>query len=144
MDWVIVSSVNGLLSVCVTSQYLNQWWLIVNWTPRNKIQGNLKLSTNFFEGCTFENVISIMLAILYKSQCVEKPYTGMSEFMWCIYPYSSGLLHWEYVCWYPYAQTRGPFYCWVPLLKGWRMVARALWRSEARRVVPWSETLHEP
>ena len=23
------------------------------------------------------------------------------------------------------------------------MVARALWRSEARRVVPWSETLHE-
>ena len=29
-------------------------------------------------------------------------------------------------------------------LKGLRMVARALWRSEARRVVPWSETLHEP
>ena len=27
---------------------------------------------------------------------------------------------------------------------GLRMVARALWRSEARRVVPWSETLHEP
>ena len=34
---------------------------------------------------------------------------------------------------------------WVcHLLKGLRMVARALWRSEARRVVPWSETLHEP
>ena len=30
------------------------------------------------------------------------------------------------------------------LLKGLRMVDRALWRSEARRVVPWSETLHEP
>ena len=30
------------------------------------------------------------------------------------------------------------------MLKGLRMVARALWRSEARRVVPWSETLHEP
>ena len=28
------------------------------------------------------------------------------------------------------------------LLKGLRMVIRALWRSEARRVVPWSETLH--
>ena len=28
------------------------------------------------------------------------------------------------------------------ILKGLRMVARALWRSEARRVVPWSETLH--
>ena len=26
------------------------------------------------------------------------------------------------------------------LLKGLRMVARALWKSEARRVVPWSET----
>ena len=30
------------------------------------------------------------------------------------------------------------------LIKGLRMVTRALWRSEARRVVPWSETLHEP
>ena len=30
------------------------------------------------------------------------------------------------------------------IFKGLRMVARALWRSEARRVVPWSETLHEP
>ena len=25
-----------------------------------------------------------------------------------------------------------------------RMAARALWRSEACRIVPWSETLHEP
>ena len=32
----------------------------------------------------------------------------------------------------------------MEVLKGLRMVARALWRSEARRVVPWSETLHEP
>ena len=31
--------------------------------------------------------------------------------------------------------------CLKSLLKGLRMVARALWRSEARRVVPWSETL---
>ena len=30
------------------------------------------------------------------------------------------------------------------LLKGLIMVARALWRSQACRVVPWSETLHEP
>ena len=33
-----------------------------------------------------------------------------------------------------------PLSC-VSLLKGLRMVARALWRSEARKVVPWSETL---
>ena len=32
----------------------------------------------------------------------------------------------------------------ISLTKGLRMVARALWRSEARRVVPWSETLHKP
>ena len=32
----------------------------------------------------------------------------------------------------------------MAILKGFKMVARALWRSEARRVVPWSETLHEP
>ena len=30
------------------------------------------------------------------------------------------------------------------MLKLLGMVARALWRSGARRVVPWSETLHEP
>ena len=34
---------------------------------------------------------------------------------------------------------RGDDVC-CSLLKGLRMVARALWRSEARRVVPWSET----
>ena len=34
--------------------------------------------------------------------------------------------------------------CHSGLVKGLRMVDRALWRSEARRVVPWSETLHEP
>ena len=28
----------------------------------------------------------------------------------------------------------------IYMLKGLRMVARALWRSEARRVVPWSES----
>ena len=28
--------------------------------------------------------------------------------------------------------------------KGLRMVASASWRSQARKVVPWSETLHEP
>ena len=34
--------------------------------------------------------------------------------------------------------------CAWRFLKGLRMVARAFWKSEARRVVPWSETLHEP
>ena len=29
-------------------------------------------------------------------------------------------------------------------LKRWRMVASTLWRSKARRVVPWLETLHKP
>ena len=30
------------------------------------------------------------------------------------------------------------------LSKGLRMVAHASWRSEALKVVPWSETLHKP
>ena len=41
-------------------------------------------------------------------------------------------------------QTHGGSSKLVQFDKGLRMVARALWRSEARRVVPWSETLHEP
>ena len=28
-------------------------------------------------------------------------------------------------------------------IKGLRMIARVLWWSESRGVVPWSETLHE-
>ena len=37
------------LGTCsVPSHYLNQYWLIVNWTPRNKLQWNLNKNTNVF------------------------------------------------------------------------------------------------
>ena len=32
------------------SHYLKQWWVIVNWTPRDKLQWNFNQSTNF--SCT--------------------------------------------------------------------------------------------
>ena len=54
--------------------------------------------------------------------------------LWCVFYCSHACL----------SATSTHFKWEVTLLKGLRMVARALWRSEARRVVPWSETLHEP
>ena len=43
-------------------------------------------------------------------------------------------------------QSSNVYKAWhgVFLLKGLRKFARGLWRSEARRVEHWSETLHEP
>ena len=55
---------------------------------------------------------------------------------------------WNFKYYFGDAQIKIIRWCWnvdgFELIKGLRMVARALWRSEARRVEPWSETLHEP
>ena len=47
------------------SHYLNQWWNIVNWTFRNKLQWNFNQNFNIFiEENTFQNVVCAMSAIL--------------------------------------------------------------------------------
>ena len=54
------------------SQYLNQWWNIVNWTIRNKFQWNFYSYLNIFvKENAFENVVSEMAASLSWSQCVN-------------------------------------------------------------------------
>ena len=54
------------------SHYLNQWWNIVIWTLRNKLQWNVNSNSNIcIEENTFENVICEMLFILSQPQCVN-------------------------------------------------------------------------
>ena len=56
------------------SHYLNQCWLIVNWTLRNKLQWNLNQITKLFiHENAFENVVWKMAAILSGPQCVNPP-----------------------------------------------------------------------
>ena len=55
------------------SHYLNQCWVIVNWSLRNKLQWNLNWNTKLFiHGNAFENVVSKMAAILSQLQCIKQ------------------------------------------------------------------------
>ena len=55
--WLVASS--------VPSQYPNQCWLVVNWTPRNKLKRNSNQNTKFFiNENTFEYIIGEIEAIL--------------------------------------------------------------------------------
>ena len=56
----------------VPSHYLNQCWLLVNWTLRNKLQWNSSQNTELFiHGNAFENVICEMAAILSRGRLVN-------------------------------------------------------------------------
>ena len=49
---------------------MKQWWNIVNWTPGNKLQGDLNRSI-FIPENTFGNVVYNMAAILCRPRCVN-------------------------------------------------------------------------
>ena len=52
--------------------YLNQHWLIVNWTVRNKYRCNLNQNKNIFiQENAFENIVCEMTAILSRPQYVN-------------------------------------------------------------------------
>ena len=54
------------------SHYLNQWLIIVNWNPRNKLQWNLIWNSSIFiQENPFENVFWKMVAILPRPQWVN-------------------------------------------------------------------------
>ena len=54
------------------SHYLNQWWNIVNWTLRNKLQWNFNRNLIIFiQENPFQNVVWKMAAILSRPQCVN-------------------------------------------------------------------------
>ena len=61
------------------SHYLNQCWLIVNWTLRNKYQWHLNRNSNFFIAENqIENVVCKMAAILCLPQCDKVWLQGIS------------------------------------------------------------------
>ena len=79
-NWVSIGSGNGLSP----SHYLNQCWLIVNWTLRNKLQWNSSRNTKFFiHENAFENVVCEMVAIL--SRWVKKDATGELWDSYCVW-----------------------------------------------------------
>ena len=54
------------------SNYLKQWWIIVNWTHGNKLRWICNRNSNIFiEENAFENVVCKMSAILCRCQCVN-------------------------------------------------------------------------
>ena len=54
-----------LVTYLVSNHYLNQCWVIVNWTLRNKLQWNFNQNTNLFIHKNIaENIVCEMAAIL--------------------------------------------------------------------------------
>ena len=61
-----------LVACYVPSHYLNQWYSIVNWTFRNKVQWDLYWNLYIvIEENAFENVVCEMATILSRPQCVK-------------------------------------------------------------------------
>ena len=62
-----------LVAYSVPSHYLNQCWIIVNWTLRNKLQWNFNQNTKLFiHGNASENIICEMAAIINKVYVHDK------------------------------------------------------------------------
>ena len=58
VNLVIIGSDNGSSPNMATNHYLNQWWLFVKWTLRNKLQWNLNQNKHkFFQENARLNVI---------------------------------------------------------------------------------------
>ena len=63
--WGRVTHPGWRIYASVPNHYLNQYWFIVNWTLRNKLQWNFNQSYNSFgQENAFENVVRKLAAIL--------------------------------------------------------------------------------
>ena len=61
-----------LVTWSAVSRYLNQYWIIVNWSFRNKFQWHFNRNSYIFlHENAFENVVWKMAAILSPPQCVN-------------------------------------------------------------------------
>ena len=61
-----------LVACPAQNHYLNQFWNIVNWTLRNKLQWNFNRNSNIFiQENALENVVCGMASILSLPQCVR-------------------------------------------------------------------------
>ena len=68
----IIGSDNGFVAWTGSSHYLNQWWNIVHWNLRNKIQWNFNRNSNIFiEENTFDHIVCERSAIFSRPQCVK-------------------------------------------------------------------------
>ena len=73
-----------LVAYLAPNHYLNQCWLIVNWTPRNKLQWNFDQNTKFFiHESAFENLICEMATMLSRGSWVN--WTKDGTVHWHIY-----------------------------------------------------------
>ena len=64
-----------LVAWSAPSHYLNQWWIIVNWTLGNKFQWNFNRNSNIFiHENAFENVVCNIASISSRPQCVKCVY----------------------------------------------------------------------
>ena len=69
-----------LVAYLVPSHYLNQCWVIVNWTLRNKLQWNFNRNSYIFlQENAFESVICKMVVMLSQPQCVKRKPTFIRE-----------------------------------------------------------------
>ena len=75
-----------LVACSAPSHYLNQCWIIVNWTLRNKLQWNFDWNSNIFiKENALENRICEMAAILSKGRWVNY----VSLYLLCIYAWEA-------------------------------------------------------
>ena len=67
MNWVNSGSDNGLSPIRrqAISWINNQYWIIVNWTLRNKLRWNIDAKLSIHKN-VFENVVCEMAAILFR------------------------------------------------------------------------------
>ena len=71
-SWNLTNILNPLPAYLAPSHYLNQCWVIVNWTLRNKLQWNFNRNYNIFiQENAFENFVCEMAAILSQHQCLQ-------------------------------------------------------------------------
>ena len=69
-----------LVAWSAPSHYRNQWWNIINWNLKNKLQWNFKQNSYIFiQDNAFENVVWKMVAILSQPQCVLNSITTLSK-----------------------------------------------------------------
>ena len=61
-----------LVAYSMPSHYINQWWVVVNWTLRNKRQWDFNQSTKLFiKQSAYQNIVCEMAALLSRPQCVK-------------------------------------------------------------------------
>ena len=79
-----------LVAWSAPSNYLNQYWNIVNWNFGNKLQWNLNRNSHIFiQENAFESVVCEIASILSRPQCVKPSIDSLNmgccnKIVWCI------------------------------------------------------------